>query len=78
MVMLASLRERALDDTLARPVNTFDDALTYASTNSYLEARRESQNLLQARGVFVEDCLCEDLPAAITSRYMAIKRAGML
>ena len=49
-----------------------------AEANQYLAARRESQDLLRARGVFVEDCLCEHLPAAITSRYLAIKRAGML
>ena len=78
LAMLASLRERALDDILDRPVAGFDAALDYAATSRYLEERRESQNLLRAKGVFVEDCLSEDLPAAITSRYLAIKRAGML
>jgi uncharacterized protein (DUF58 family) len=78
LVILASLREGVLDDALERPVSSFDDALGYAGANQYLEARRESQELLRARGVFVEDCLCEQLPAAITSRYLAIKRAGML
>jgi len=78
LVMLASLRESALDTVLSRPVTSFDDALTYAATNEYLEARRESQRLLGARGVYVEDCLCEQLPSAITSRYLAIKRAGAL
>ena len=78
LVMLASLRERTLDDIIERPVGGFESALDYAATSQYLEERRESQNLLRARGVFVEDCLSEDLPAAITSRYLAIKRAGML
>ena len=78
LVMLASLRERALDDHLKTPMRGFDDALTYASTQLYLEARRESQNLLRAHGVYVDDCLSDELPAAITSRYLAIKRAGML
>ena len=78
LVILASLREAALDDMLAKPVHGFDEALTYAATNQYMEARRESQNLLRARGVFVEDCLCQDLPSAITSRYLAIKRSGLL
>ncbi|MBT8082580.1 MAG: DUF58 domain-containing protein [Gammaproteobacteria bacterium] len=78
LVILASLREGALDDVLEHPVSSFDDALRYAGANQYLEARQESQDLLRARGVFVEDCLCEHLPAAITSRYLAIKRAGML
>ncbi len=78
LVILASLREAVLDETLAKPVQGFDEAVTYAATNQYMEARRESQNLLRARGVFVEDCLCTDLPSAITSRYMAIKRSGLL
>ncbi len=78
LVILASLRERALDDALARDVHGFDDALMYAATNQYLEARRESHKLLRARGVFVDDCLSDELPAAITSRYLAIKRAGLL
>lgn len=78
LVMLASLRESVLDRVLTRPVTSFDDALTYAATNDYLEARRESQKLLGARGIYVEDCLCEQLPSAITSRYLAIKRAGAL
>ena len=78
LVMVASLRERVLDEVLAKPVTNFDGALDFASTAQYLEERREAQNLLQARGVFVDDCLSENLPAAITSRYLAIKRAGML
>jgi hypothetical protein len=76
--MLASLRERVLDDIIERPVSGFESALDYAATSQYLEERRESRNLLNARGVYVEDCLGEDLPAAITSRYLAIKRAGVL
>ncbi len=78
LVMIASLRERVLDDTLERPVRNFKEALTYAATNQYLDARQDAHNLLRAAGVYVEDCLCEDLPAAITNRYLAIKRAGML
>lgn len=78
LVILASLREQALDDALEHEIHNFDEALTYASTNQFLDSRREAQNLLRAQGVFVEDCLCEDVPAAITSRYLAIKRAGML
>ena len=57
---------------------SFDDAVLFAATNQYLDARRESQKLLRAGGVFVEDCLSQELPAAITSRYFAIKRAGIL
>ena len=78
LVILASLRERVLDDTLTSPIHNFDDALLFGATNQYLDARRESHKLLRAGGVFVEDCLSDELPSAITNRYLAIKRAGIL
>ena len=78
LVMVASLRERILDETLNADIRSHNDALSFASTNHYLDARRESHNLLRASGVYVEDCLSDELPAAITNRYLAIKRAGLL
>ena len=78
VVIVASLRERALDDAVESPVTDFDDAVLQAATCPYLEARRESHRLLRANGVFVEDCLSTELPQAITNRYLAIKRAGLL
>jgi uncharacterized protein (DUF58 family) len=78
LVILASLREAELDEILLRSVHGFSDALRFAATNQYLDARREAHKLLQASGVLVEDCLCAELPAAITNRYLAVKRAGML
>ena len=78
LVVLASLRERALDTTIHKPIKRFSDALTYSANDHYMESRRESQDLLRATGVLVEDCLCEELPAAITNQYLSIKRAGAL
>ncbi|MFQ5609553.1 MAG: DUF58 domain-containing protein [Woeseiaceae bacterium] len=78
LVILGSLRERVLDKSLDKSIHGFDDALLYAATNQYLESRRASQDLLRARGIFVEDCLSDELPAQITNRYLAIKRSGML
>jgi len=78
LVILASLRERVLDDSIDRDIHGFDDALLFASTNRYLDSRQESHKLLRAKGVYVEDCLSDELPAAITNRYLAIKRAGIL
>lgn len=78
LLIIGSLRERVLDDTLANDVQGFDDALLFAATHQYLDARQESQKLLRANGVFVEDCLGDELPARITNRYLAIKRSGIL
>ena len=78
LVIVASLREQVLDDSLSKTVASFEDALRYTATNRYLRLRREAQDLLRAQGVYVEDCLSQDLPSAITNRYLAIKRAGAL
>ncbi len=78
LLVIGSLRERVLDDTLAHKIEGFDDALLFAATHQYLNTRRESQNLLRASGVYVEDCLGDELPARITNRYLSIKRAGIL
>jgi hypothetical protein len=63
---------------LSHRVKRFRDALDYTAADAYLESRRESQNMLRASGVLVEDCLCDELPAAITHQYLSIKRAGTL
>ncbi|HEX6999132.1 MAG TPA: DUF58 domain-containing protein [Gammaproteobacteria bacterium] len=78
LVMIASLREAALDDALARDVRRLEDALLYAGVDQYLEARHDCHDLLRARGVYVDDCTWSELPATITNRYLAVKRAGLL
>ncbi|MEJ2128760.1 MAG: DUF58 domain-containing protein [Woeseiaceae bacterium] len=78
VVIVASLRERVLDESVDSDIHVFDDALQFAAANRYLDSRRESHRLLESKGVFVEDCLSDELPAAITNRYLAIKRAGIL
>lgn len=78
LVLVASLREAELDENVQRTVRSFNDALLYASIDRYCEARRAAHDTLRARGVYVDDCLCSELPTAITNRYLAIKRAGLL
>lgn len=78
LFVVASLRDRVLDQNVTEPIDDFKDATRFAATNLYRQARRDAQRRLEARGVRVEDCVGEDLPAAITNRYLAIKRAGLL
>lgn len=78
LVMIASLREAALDDALDRAVRSFEGACLYAGTDQYLESRRELHDVLRARGAYVDDCGWNELPSAITNRYLAVKRAGLL
>ncbi len=78
LVLVASLREAVLDERLNRAVSDFDGALSFAATCHYLAARRKAHDRLASTGVLLQDTTCEALPAAITNRYLDIKRAGLL
>lgn len=78
LVMIASLRESAIDARFEEEIVEFGDALRFASTHHHLESRRATHETLASKGVLVQDTTCDELPAAITNRYLEIKRAGML
>jgi len=78
LVMLASLREPALDETLARPVTGQDSALTYAAAVDYREARNRAFRRVQMGGAQTLDVTPASLPVALVNRYLEIKRAGLL
>ncbi|AJQ97099.1 DUF58 domain-containing protein [Gynuella sunshinyii] len=78
LVLVANLREESLDQTLAQPVHSFDEAVIYAGINDYLHERRQLQKRLQAQGVFFADCTPSQLTAQVINRYLAIKQAGYL
>ena len=78
LVMLASLREPSLDQTLARPITGLDDALTHAAAVDYREERKRALRRAQQNGTQVLDVAPNLLPVALVNRYLAIKRSGML
>lgn len=78
LVLVASLRDPALDEVLARSVSGFSDALTRAATADYLSRRDAAHNLLHGRGLSLLDVQPADLPRALVRRYVDIKRAGQL
>jgi uncharacterized protein (DUF58 family) len=78
LVLLASLRETALDDVLEEPLRDFSDALRIAAVHHYLAARREAGRALEGRGVSALDVIPENLPISIVNRYLDIKRTGLL
>lgn len=75
-VLLASLRERELDDLLAGPVKDFEAALLHGATHQYLAQRRATFERLAAQGVRGLDLLPEQLPLALVNRYFELKRGG--
>jgi uncharacterized protein (DUF58 family) len=77
-VLLASLRERELDEVLAGPVKNFEAALLHAATHHYFAQRRATFERLAAQGVRGLDLRPEQLPLALVNRYFELKREGVV
>lgn len=78
LVLVASLRETALDRRLETLAETPEDARTVAATWRYLEARRAAHDLIRSHGMHTLDVVPGQLPVALVSRYLDFKRAGAL
>jgi uncharacterized protein (DUF58 family) len=78
LVVIADLRESALDRALGEPVENRDSALRFHAVQGYLEERRRHHEQLQHLGAHVLDLLPRQLPIALVNQYFAIKRAGSL
>ena len=76
-VLLVSLRENVLDSLRQAPVQTLPEALTYCGTVDYLNARASLHERLNAHGVPVMDVTAGELGAALVTRYLAWKKAGV-
>jgi uncharacterized protein (DUF58 family) len=78
LVVIADLRESALDRTLTEPIAERDSALRFHAVQGYLEERRRHHERLQHLGAQVMDLLPSQLPIALVNQYFAVKRAGSL
>ncbi|MFT3763868.1 MAG: DUF58 domain-containing protein [Pseudoxanthomonas sp.] len=78
LVCVASLREVAIDDALGQPVHDLPDAIRAGAVARYLEQRTAAHDALRSHRVMVLDTTCEELPAALVERYLAVKRDGLL
>ncbi|TQV71355.1 DUF58 domain-containing protein [Exilibacterium tricleocarpae] len=78
LVLLANIREKALDRACIEPVDTFEDALRYSGVQHYLESRRQTQRQIVSRGIYSIDCTPEQLAVRLANSYLEIKRAGLL
>ncbi|MBS1767532.1 MAG: DUF58 domain-containing protein [Acidobacteria bacterium] len=77
-VLLASLRERSMDEALQAPVQGFESALLHGAVHRYLAERKGALDRLAALGSPALDLLPEQLPLALVNRYLALKRGGEL
>ena len=78
LVMLASLRERAVRQLLLRPVRHLRDAVSHAAAADYLMLRRETFAQLTGAGAICLDVEPQQLPLQLVNRYLDVKRAGAL
>jgi uncharacterized protein (DUF58 family) len=77
-VLVASLREEVLDQLRHAPVQTLPEALAYCGNVDYLNTRDELHDRLNAHGLSVLDTLPSELGAALVTRYLGWKKAGVL
>lgn len=78
VVMVASLRENFLDQTLAREVVNFNDALRYCGVVQFMYQRQQLLQRLRACGVIMVDALPQQLHMSLVNEYLKTKRSGRL
>ena len=78
LVLLASLRERTVDETARKPVDAFPHALRYLAADRYFSERREIMAELEALGISTLDTTAQSLAVALANRYLDIKAGGRL
>ena len=77
-VVVASLREEALDAVLEEDVHDLRGALRASAAARYMAQRTAVHDALRSHRVGVLDVTCEQLPGALVERYLAVKRDGVL
>ena len=78
LVLLASMRERAVEDALTVPVGSFSSALKYLAADRYQLERREILATLGALGVLTLDSTAPEFAVALANSYHDIKAAGRI
>jgi len=78
VVLLANLREVALDPIREDPIHDFSDALQYAGTMDYLIGHRERHRTLARLANVAIQTTPAELPIAVVNSYWQIKRSGVL
>ncbi|MCK5696807.1 MAG: DUF58 domain-containing protein [Gammaproteobacteria bacterium] len=78
LVILASLKEQALEQVLDKPVNDFSEALLLASTCDYQSQQRILFDQLYTHGINIIDVTPDKLAIKLVNRYLEIKTSGQL
>jgi uncharacterized protein (DUF58 family) len=78
LVLLASLRERVVEELAAQDVNSAEAALEVSSAHLYELARRDAFHRLASRDALLVDTAPHTLGIELVNRYHAVKRAGLI
>lgn len=78
VILLANIREAVVDKMQNTEVKNLDDALSYSGVHHYLNTRNEVQQKIRNNGIYLVDCLANELPVRVANSYLEIKRAGVL
>ncbi|MCF8044749.1 MAG: DUF58 domain-containing protein [Desulfarculaceae bacterium] len=78
LTVLADIREEILDDTMAKGVTDFKQALQFSAVHGYLENRRRIHRVFRHQGIMTLDHTARALPSALVNEYLMIKAGGRL
>jgi uncharacterized protein (DUF58 family) len=78
LVLLASMREQAIDKALDAPVDNLEDALHKASVQHYLHTREATLERIRAAGIHCLDVPPPEMSVGLTNHYLDIKRNAVL
>jgi uncharacterized protein (DUF58 family) len=78
LVLVASMREQALDNVLEHEVDGFNQAIQYSATREYLSERSQAITKLQLNGALCIDVNPQDLSVSLVNQYLEIKSSNML
>jgi uncharacterized protein (DUF58 family) len=78
LVMLASMREKVVDEAASSPVGSFAGALQFLAADRYMQERREILASLGARGILTLDTTAQEFAVALANAYFDVKAAGKI
>lgn len=78
LVLIASLRENALEEAITTPVADLESSLVYCESTDILAARQRLLQTLRSQGALVTDSRPQELHIRLVNEYWALKRSGRI
>jgi uncharacterized protein (DUF58 family) len=78
LVLVSSLREKAIDNVLHKPIETLPDAILNAATHHYLQHRKKAFEKLLHKGTKALETTPDHLSVELINAYLNIKGSGVL